>query len=78
MKKGDVVIVYKDPETQKITEGAATLIKKNKDGSCPGDQEFWEVKFSPDPYSYYRWIKPTEQPPTTPSPPSWGKLDKAY
>lgn len=58
MKKGDVIMIYEDPFTQKKEEGKAKLIEKYQAGSYPGDQEYWKVKFVGSPQTYLRWIKP--------------------
>ncbi len=45
MKKGDVVMIYKDPITEKEPEGKARLVKKQHESDY---SEFWQVAFVED------------------------------
>ena len=54
MKKGDVVMVYRDPITEQMPEGKAELLKFiNSDGEV----EYWKVRFLDAGESVYRFIK---------------------
>ena len=57
MKKGDTIIIYEDPLTQKIEEGKARLLSKIKSGLNTGDMEYWKVKFLSDGFITDRRIK---------------------
>lgn len=46
-KTGDRITVYKDPNTQLIVEGLATLIKRYVDWGC--GRSVWIVKFNDNP-----------------------------
>lgn len=56
MKKGDVVMIYQDPITQKKPEGKAKLLKLEiRDKS--GEMEYWKVLFKNEDETYFRWVK---------------------
>jgi len=50
MKKGDLVKVYRKPETQEEFEGWAHLVEKVSDGE---GYEVWEVYFSGQRITFY-------------------------
>ena len=57
MKKGDVVMIYIDPMTEKGKEGRAELLEcvSGRSDSCA--TEYWEVKFLTDGFVTHRFIK---------------------
>lgn len=44
MKKGDIIMIYEDPQTCKIPEGQAKLLRKLTWGDAE-DTLLWSVKF---------------------------------
>ena len=57
MKKGDVVMIYSDPITEKEKEGKAKLLECVSDRSDSCATEYWEVKFLTDGFITHRFIK---------------------
>ena len=57
MKKGDVVMIYIDPMSEKEKEGKAKLLEcvSNRGDNCA--TEYWEVKFLIDGFVTHRFIK---------------------
>ena len=59
MKKGDIVMIYQDPQTETQPEGKAELLRLTRK-AAPTDelkQELWFVKFLDGGDKVDRWIK---------------------